>query len=357
MPALVARVKSSSTATAASSDAAVARSCIPDLSVCVNLLSSLRTPSQKSPQMALFWQQDQKSDSVRGLGVVGRKLLFLRVVAVLSVAIATGHFVQSSRPSGLAAELTSLGTVENSGLAQPGGSGFGLPLLSDITPVAGTVAAAGHDGCAVTLSLAPAPGAMIDLFLSAPCNLGERVVVRHSGLSFSAIVGAEGQLRLQLPALETDALVATYLESSEIVLAKVKVPEAAIYFRFAVQMPFPSQFDLRAREGEQVYVAGKVGADGGPRRILGLGMVKSANPLLSQIYSILKADFSVPELTVELRISGETCGKTLPAETILSNGGTISRLRFDVAVPPCGASGDILLLKNLLADLTLAVPE
>ena len=289
--------------------------------------------------------------------MIGRKLLFLRVFAVVSVAIATGHFVQSSRPAGHAEELASLGLAENPGLGQSGGSGVSLPVLSDITPVAGTVAAVGQDGCAVKLALTPAPGAMIDLSLSAPCNLGERVVVRHSGLSFSANIGAEGQLRLQLPALEADALVATYLEGSEMVLAKIKVPEASSYFRFAMQMPYPSQFDLRAREGEQVYVAGKVGADGGQRRILSLGTIKATNPLLSQVYSVLKADLAAPDLTVELRISGETCGKTVPAETILSNGGAVSRLRFDVAVPPCGASGDILLLKNLLADLTLVVPE
>jgi hypothetical protein len=289
--------------------------------------------------------------------LIGRKLLFLRVFAVLFVAIAAGHFVQSSRPPGHAEEFADLGMAENTIPAQPGGSGVGLPLLSDITPVAGTAAAVGRDRCAVKLALAPAPGAMIDLSLSAPCNLGERVVVRHSGLSFAAIVGAEGQLRLQLPALEADALVATYLQGSEIVLAKVKVPEASSYFRFAVQMPYPSQFDLRAREGEQVYVAGKVGADGDQRRILGLGTMTTSNPLLSQVYSVLKADFASPDLTVELRISGETCGKTLPAETILSDAGTLTRLRFDVVVPPCGTSGDILLLKNLLADLTLAVPE
>ena len=287
--------------------------------------------------------------------MIGRKLLFLRLFAVLSVALAAGHFVQSGRTAGFVDDLAQAG--ESLDPSQSGTSGIGLPLLSDITPVAGTIDATGQDGCAVKLALAPAPGAMIDLALTAPCNPGERVVVRHSGLSFSAVITGEGQLRLRLPALEVDALVATYLEGSEIVLAKVKVPQAAGYFRFVVQMPFPSQFDLRAKEGEQVYVSGTVGVDGGQRRILTLGTMKSANPLLSQIYSVLKADLSAPELTVELRISGETCGKILPAETILSNGGVISRKRFDVTVPPCGASGDILLLKNLLADLTLTVPE
>lgn len=284
--------------------------------------------------------------------MIGRKLLILRLIAVMSVAIGAGHFVQSSR------SLVASGA--SAGLATDGRSGdsrLGLPELSDITPVAGTVGITGQDRCAVTLALAPADGAMIDVSLSAPCNLGERVVIRHSGLSFSATIGGGGQLRLQLPALEVDALVAAYFEGSEILLAQVAVPEAADYIRFAVQMPYPAHFDLRAREGEQVFVSGQVGAIGEQRRILNLGSMKSANPLLSQVYSIRKSAFLSPDLTVELRISGEICGKTLPAETILSNGGKISKLQFDVAVPNCGASGDILLLKNLLRDLTLAVPE
>lgn len=290
------------------------------------------------------------------LGVIGRKLFLLRVFSVFSVAMAAGHFVQSSRSSGFDPELVNLAAAET---FSTGRSGIGLPQLSDITPVAGTVTAIGKDVCAVKLTLAPAPGAMIDLLLSAPCNLGERVVVRHSGLSFSASIGAEGQLRLKFPAFAADALVATYLDGSEIVLAKVAVPEVSSYFRFAVQMPYTSHFDLRATEGERVYVAGEADGDGDgdPWRILGLGSMKSASPLLSQVYSILKAGLVAPDLTVELRISDETCGKTLPAETILSDSGRISQLRFDVAVPACGASGDILLLKNLLADLTLAVPD
>jgi hypothetical protein len=291
------------------------------------------------------------------IAVIGRKLLFLRVFAVGSVAIAAGHFVQSSRHFQQVEDLIAVGSSNGADPSFSSGPQEDLPFLSDITSVAGTVGTLGQDGCAVRLTLAPAPGAMIDLALSAPCNLGERVVVRHSGLSFTASIGGEGQLRLQLPALEADALVATYLEGAEIVLAKVMVPDASDYFRFAVQMPYPSQFDLRAKEGEQVYVSGKASLEGNQRRILSLGSLKSAKPMVAQVYSVLKSDLADPELIVEVRISSENCGTSIPAETILSNAGAVSSQRLDVEVPPCGASGDILLLKNLLADLTLTVPE
>lgn len=198
---------------------------------------------------------------------------------------------------------------------------------------------------------------MIDLALSAPCNLGERVVVRHAGMAFAETIGADGQLRLQLPAMAADATVAAYVGNAEVVLGKVTVSDVAEYLRLAVQMPGTARFGLRAEEQGQVFVAKSAALDGAAHRITELGQAKIDDPLLSQVYSVALRDYATPELTVELRITPETCGRTLTAEVTLSRFGKAEQTHPSVSVPLCGTSGDILLLKNLLPDLTLASPE
>jgi len=304
--------------------------------------------------------------------MIGRKR-FLRIFAVLSVAVAAGELVETLRPNATAARLEAAASVPQSEIAAMGmlagqilpgsaslgdGSGSGLPKLTGITPVAATTEVRGPVGCDVSLSLTAAAGAMIDISLSAPCHRGERVVIRHSGLSFTALTGVDGWLRLQVPAMETDALVAAYFDGSQMTLAQVTVPDAAAHVRFAVQMPLPAQFDLRANEGGQVFVGSSAAvADGGLRKIVPLGTTKVTQPLLAQVYTLPADDLSLADLTAELRIIPETCGRTLPVETILARGGKVTVTTLAVAVPFCGTAGDILQLKNLLGDLTLAAPR
>lgn len=273
----------------------------------------------------------------------------LRIVAVLAVAFAAGHVVQALHP--VQQDVAAASSLDEPQPVQPD-----LPELAGITAVSASTT--GDDpACALDLRLKTAPGAMIDLSLSAPCNLGERVVFRHAGLAFTDTIGADGQLQVQLPAMATDALVAAYVGSSEVVLGNISVPDATEYLRLAVQMAGPYRFDLRADEQGQVFVAKSAGGEGATHRITSLGQARMEDPLLSQVYSVALRDFANPELTVELGITPETCGRTLTAEVVLSRFGKAFQSSRTVAVPLCGTAGDILLLKNLLPDLTLDAPE
>lgn len=272
---------------------------------------------------------------------------------MLSVAVAAGHLVQTLHPG------VPAGTGSNVAYADPaatviGASGTGFPRLTGITSVAAATEVPLADGCDVALALFALPAALIDMTLSAPCNRGERVVIRHSGLSFTALTSPQGQLRLQIPAMEADALIAAYFDGSEMALSRVMVPEAASYVRVGIQIAFPAQFDLRAEEGGQVFVGSSGGlAEGQHRRIIPLGTGKVTQPLLAQIYTLPAAP-GLADLTVEVRITPETCGRSLPIDTVLARNGKVTKSRILATVPPCGTSGDILLLKNLLPDLTLA---
>lgn len=294
----------------------------------------------------------------------------LRVLSVMAVALAAGQLAETLRPSasgirvaasnpapehGKGRVLLAAGVLGAASLAD--GSGSSLPLVTAITSVAATIEGRGPADCDPVLRLSAAPAAMIDLVLSAPCNRGERLVIRHSGLSFTAQTSPDGQLHLQIPAFESEALVAAYFHNSEVALSRVDVPEALSHARIAVQMALPAQFDLRANEGGQVYVgsSGRSG-EGSQRRIISLGSSSVPQPILAQVYTLPANDLSAADMTVELRITPETCGRTIPAEIILGQGGNVSRSIVPVTVPLCGTSGDILLLKNLLRDLTLTVP-
>lgn len=277
----------------------------------------------------------------------------MRVTAVLAVAFATGQAVESLRES--AADPAGSGGVvadlPQSASLWPAGE---LPDIKGITPVAAAATQAhGSDACAPSLSLAAAPGALIDLALRAPCNAAERIVIRHAGISFTAMTGAGGQLALTLPALERDALVAAYFEGSAVALASVAVPEVTHRSRFAFQVPYPVEFRLQAEEGDIVHVGGTAGQG----RIMTLGSEAVAQPLMAQVYTFPGIDLASSSLSVEVRISDLTCGRSFPAEIRISQGGAVTAQTRRIEVPICGTSGDILVLKNLLPAPTLAAPN
>jgi hypothetical protein len=297
--------------------------------------------------------------------MIGRKRL-LRVTAVLSVAVATGQTVESLRSSASVAEASGAAPVgllalnehlPSSASLYPGGAAP-LPDLIGITSVAASSVKQSSDGCAPVLSLAAAEGAMIDLSLDAPCHAGERIVIRHSGISFTSAMGLDGRLSLSLPALESEALVAAYFEGSAIALATVMVPEVAEKSRFAFQAPFPVTFELRAEEGDTIHVGGSsISGRAASGRIVTLGSEAVAQPLLAQVYTYPGIDLGSSEVSVEVRITDQTCSRSFVAETRISQGGAVTAQTLPFAVPICGTSGDILLLKNLVPDPTLAAPN
>jgi hypothetical protein len=279
----------------------------------------------------------------------GRKRA-VRIIAVLSVALAAGQVAESMRDP-----------VQNAApLAEPETASQlddGLPPLSGITSVAATTTGRATPQCAPSLDLAAAPRAMIDLMLNAPCNKAERVVIRHAGLSFTAVTSPEGTLRLQLPALEPEALVAAYFDGSQIALGKIAVPDATDHIRFAVQMPPSVEFALRAEDAGKGEIGTSRNAYEASQNVLLLGQGVVAQPLRAQVYSYAAADAFAPNVAVDIKINADTCGRTLPAETLLARGGKVTVTKLAVAMPLCGTASDILVLKNLLSDLTLAAPR
>ncbi len=295
----------------------------------------------------------------------GRKRL-LRVIAVLSVAIATGQTVESLRSSAAASKAAVAASggpgarsdhLPSSASLYPDGTGQ-LPDLMGITPVAAASVQPESDGCAPSMALSATDEAMITVGIHAPCDAGERVVIRHAGISFTVKMGLDGRLSLILPALESDALVAAYFEGSAVALATVAVPEVMHQSRFAFQAPFPLNFELRAKEGETIHVGGaNMSGQVTSGRIVTLGSDAVAQPLLAQVYTFPGIDLASSKLSVEIRITDQTCSRSFIAETRISQGGAVTAQTLPIAVPMCGSAGDILVLKNLVPAPTLAAPN
>lgn len=294
----------------------------------------------------------------------------LRVSAVLAVAVGAAHTAETLKAP--AAEHSLLLTAaeavrderpvdrvaaavpESASLSTPSAAVLGT--VTGITSVAAEAPSPAAEGCEAQLALSALPGAMIEARLAAPCNRGERFIVRHSGLSFSAQTKADGIATVVLPALRTDAMVAVYLQDARLVLGRVSVPDAASYARYAISWDSPLEMELRVTDGDRVLIGSPV-LSGAEQGVFALGQPKLPSPVLARVYSVPGKDLGTAEITGELLITPATCGRTLRVETVHSAGGIATATEETIAVPLCGTSGNILVLKNLAPGLKLAAPK
>jgi hypothetical protein len=269
-----------------------------------------------------------------------------------SVLVAAARIASDADPK-VAAEHSTV--PQSASLSDPGKPG--MDDLVGITPVAATLPVAGGDRCRPSLELSTLPGAMVHLSLSAPCNRNERVVIRHSGLSFAVRTQVDGTLTSLVPALKTEAMVAVYLQDSRLVLGKISVPDAVGYSRLALVWEPPAELELRVTDGHKVLVGNSTPMLGEEQHVIALGQESVQSPVLARVYSVPGTDLGQVEITGELRITPANCGRTLRLDTVYSSGGVASQTERAISVPLCGTAGDILLLKNLGAHLKLAAPK
>lgn len=237
------------------------------------------------------------------------------------------------------------------------------PLMVPPAPTAAPAAAA--PDCTPVLKLKALDHAMIGLELRAPCRPDERVVLRHGGLAITAKTSAKGALFTEIPALTAEATVAARFADDSTVEATVAVPEAAQALRFGVQWMADDGFQLHAFEGGADYGgAGHVSAAtphtpprGGTMQggwLVRLGDASLDPPLLAEVYTYPRDPKGV-EVVVEAAVTEATCARALIGETLTMTGPTAVVTDLTVTMPDCAARGDILALKNLAPDMTLAL--
>ncbi len=77
-------------------------------------------------------------------------------------------------------------------------------------------------------------------------------------------------------------------------------------------------------------------------------------PMLAEIYTFPAGGTANADVVVEAIVTDATCGRTLRGETVMTLAGKANVTELTLAMPDCDGVGDILVLKNLVTDLTIA---
>lgn len=234
-----------------------------------------------------------------------------------------------------------------------------LPESPDVTGFA----------CDVTMTAAPAAGAMLAVHLSAPCHGSERVTMHHNGLMFTDLVQPDGTLDVEIPALDESALViASFLDGAGAV-AHATVTSVPFYDRIVLQWRGNAGLQLHAREFEADYFSdGHVwhgakteavrAATGEGGFLTTLGRADAPDALLAEVYTFPSGMTDVSgtvALTVETEIQSANCETVVEAQTLeIRQGRDLRAKELTIDVPSCETVGDFLLLKNIVEDLTIA---
>lgn len=291
-----------------------------------------------------------------------RKRQIALVAALVAVGLGAGHFVQKDAPQ----QTASLPAVKPTTVVPLAAGSEDLP--EPALPVAkappATVplespAPVQAEACGAQLDLIPRARAVIGMTLIAPCHGDQRVVIKHGGLVVTGRASANGVLFLDLPAMEPSGSVTVAFADGETVQGALPVPDMAAVQRFAVQWLEQDAFQINAFENGADYGdPGHVSAAtplgptdaGGFLTVLGDATVEL--PMLAEVYTYPATGKA--EVVVEAAVTQATCGRELLGETLVSQGGDVLTEELTLAMPECTAEGDILVLKNLAPERTLA---
>ena len=88
-----------------------------------------------------------------------------------------------------------------------------------------------------------------------------------------------------------------------------------------------------------------------------LGDENQLAPRLAEVYSVPRLGGSKTgaiDLTVETEVTAINCGRDISAQTLELRDGTLRTRDLTLAMPDCAATGDFLVLNNLLETLKIA---
>ncbi|UWR76208.1 hypothetical protein K4L04_17535 [Phaeobacter inhibens] len=298
----------------------------------------------------------------------------LMSAATLCSALAIGLVMQhtaGSPQTSVAAPVAELAVVAE---AAPPDLSADVPLQIDaISLTAATPEAGDRDAqqvlrqnpetsCEMTAEAVPGPMAEVRLTVLSLCRPGERLTIHHNGMMFSSRLDETGALTVQIPALSSSAVFIVEPKSGRGAVATTSVPDLYLVSRVVLQWAGNSGFELHAREfGAGYGSAGHVwrGADltAGRGSVVQLGDATQLAPRLAEVYSVprLGGDQSgAIDLTVEAEVTAINCGRDVSAQTLELRDGRLRTRDLTLAMPDCAATGDFLVLNNLLETLKIA---
>lgn len=224
-------------------------------------------------------------------------------------------------------------------------------------------------GCDIDVQATPAVAAMVNLAVRASCLPNERVTVAHAGLTFTEILDAEGNLEISVPAMDANAVFDVSFPNGYTSSASVDVSSLQFYDRVAVQWVGETGLQIHALEfgafyGDEGHVwfgndrdlTAVIGGRGGFLLRLGDGFSEVSH--MADVYTFPTVNAAASgdvALTVEAEVNGANCGRVVSATTLqVQPGKAPIKKSLNLEIPSCEASGDFLVLQNLLQNLTFA---
>lgn len=198
------------------------------------------------------------------------------------------------------------------------------------------------------LTLDTVAPAMLRITLAAPCHLGERVTIRHAGLSFVAMTDRTGNLDLTMPAFAAVGEVSASFAGEPPLSAHKHVAGLDAFTRIAVRVRGTSALRLHVFEDGATFggpghvTADRRGLAGGFMMLLGDPALEA--PVLTEVYSAPSAT-RLDALELEAAVTAETCGRWVTADRLrMVPGAAPDREMLRLAMPGCDAVGDVVVM-------------
>jgi hypothetical protein len=223
--------------------------------------------------------------------------------------------------------------------------------------------------CGVALGAVALPAALVELTLSAPCAPSAQAHIHHQGMVFTVATDAAGEAQLTVPALAEAAVFMVDIGPDGGAVAVVTVPDMTDYDRAVLQWqgsvgPEIHALEFGAAHGEAGHVwhgaprAADMALAGEGGFLMRLGDGAGLNPQMAEVYTFPSAGTRTSGqvvFSVETPVTDETCGRDLAAQTIqVSPGAEPFAFDLTLAVPDCDFTGEILVLRDMILDLTVA---
>lgn len=222
--------------------------------------------------------------------------------------------------------------------------------------------------CEIAMRAEVLPAALVALSVDSPCSPSAQVTIHHQGMQFSIVTDDAGQVRIVVPALTEGAVFMADLGDAGGAVAVVTVPDMQDYDRAVLQWqgavgPEIHALEFGAGYGEPGHVwhgaprSAAAAVEGTGGFLMRLGDGAGLNPQMAEVYTYPSSGSRMSglvEFSVETPVTEETCGRDLAAQTIQVSPGA-EPFAFDLmlAMPDCTFTGELLILRDVILDLTL----
>ncbi|MFA3920007.1 hypothetical protein [Ruegeria hyattellae] len=211
-------------------------------------------------------------------------------------------------------------------------------------------------GCNVTVASSVLPLARVALSVEASCFPNQRVTVHHSGLFFTDTTDGKGALDVTIPALSEQAVFIIEFENGAGAVARAEVDELLEFERVAIQWGGESGLQINAKSDNGVTPV--TANDSAYGDVVRLGKLGNSTSRVAEIYSVPRDQLARSDaisLTIEAEVTAANCDRDIAAQSLELRANRSLRMRdLTLSMPSCDATGDFLVLNNLVEDLKIA---